>query len=159
MGPDQTLGFLSKTVSSLDITALELMMMGDPITYDALQAYQAVLDDQSETLIRKNSPTLKRPRIAAMATHLKHVPASYSRVWGSPIPRAKESTSQLSGGYRLRALLAQTLLEAPECLLDEPTNHLDIYSIRWLEISSRLSRGRHCGFTRPSLLQNTCTDI
>ena len=40
----------------------------------------------------------------------------------------------LSGGYKLRVLLAQTLFQHPSILLlDEPTNHLDILSIRWLE--------------------------
>ncbi len=40
----------------------------------------------------------------------------------------------LSGGYKLRVLLAQTLFQNPSILLlDEPTNHLDIVSIRWLE--------------------------
>lgn len=40
----------------------------------------------------------------------------------------------LSGGFKLRVLLAQTLFQEPDTLLlDEPTNHLDILSIRWLE--------------------------
>ncbi len=40
----------------------------------------------------------------------------------------------LSGGYKLRVLLAQVLVGRPDVLLlDEPTNHLDILSIRWLE--------------------------
>src|SRR6185312_7829715 len=40
----------------------------------------------------------------------------------------------LSGGYKLRVLLAQTLFQQPDILLlDEPTNHLDIVSIDWLE--------------------------
>lgn len=42
--------------------------------------------------------------------------------------------SALSGGYKLRVLLAQVLFENPDImLLDEPTNHLDIVSIDWLE--------------------------
>lgn len=40
----------------------------------------------------------------------------------------------LSGGYKLRVLLAQVFFSHPDILvLDEPTNHLDLYSIRWLE--------------------------
>ena len=42
--------------------------------------------------------------------------------------------SVLSGGYKLRVLLAQSLFNNPDVLLlDEPTNHLDIISIYWLE--------------------------
>jgi ATPase subunit of ABC transporter with duplicated ATPase domains len=41
---------------------------------------------------------------------------------------------QLTGGLKLRVLLAQALFGKPEgLLLDEPTNNLDIESIRWLE--------------------------
>lgn len=45
-----------------------------------------------------------------------------------------KALSKLSGGYKLRVLLAQTLFQEPDILLlDEPTNHLDIISIHWLE--------------------------
>ncbi len=45
-----------------------------------------------------------------------------------------DALSTLSGGFKLRVLLAQVLASNPDILLlDEPTNHLDIVSIDWLE--------------------------
>ncbi len=53
---------------------------------------------------------------------------------GLPAEVHRRPLSTLSGGFRLRVLLAQVLASAPDVLLlDEPTNHLDILSIRWLE--------------------------
>jgi ATPase subunit of ABC transporter with duplicated ATPase domains len=53
---------------------------------------------------------------------------------GIPSEVHRRPLSTLSGGFKLRVLLAQTLASSPDVLLlDEPTNHLDILSIRWLE--------------------------
>ncbi|HSM60671.1 MAG TPA: ABC-F family ATP-binding cassette domain-containing protein [Longimicrobiales bacterium] len=53
---------------------------------------------------------------------------------GLPTEVHRNPLSTLSGGFKLRVLLAQVLASAPDVLLlDEPTNHLDILSIRWLE--------------------------
>jgi ATPase components of ABC transporters with duplicated ATPase domains len=41
---------------------------------------------------------------------------------------------ELTGGEKVKVLLAQALFGQPDILLlDEPTNHLDIYAIQWLE--------------------------
>ena len=46
----------------------------------------------------------------------------------------QRTTSEFSGGWRMRIELAKILLRRPDIiLLDEPTNHLDIESIQWLE--------------------------
>ncbi|HJN27750.1 MAG TPA: ABC-F family ATP-binding cassette domain-containing protein [Candidatus Latescibacteria bacterium] len=53
---------------------------------------------------------------------------------GLPSSIHHDPLSTLSGGFKLRVLLAQVLASEPDALLlDEPTNHLDILSIRWLE--------------------------
>lgn len=53
---------------------------------------------------------------------------------GLPTEVHRDRMSTLSGGFKLRVLLAQVLASNPDALLlDEPTNHLDILSIRWLE--------------------------
>ncbi len=53
---------------------------------------------------------------------------------GIPVASHRQPLATLSGGFKLRVLLAQVLIGGPDVLLlDEPTNHLDILSIRWLE--------------------------
>ena len=52
------------------------------------------------------------------------------------------STSEFSGGWRMRVEIAKLLLRRPDVLLlDEPTNHLDIESIQWLESFLKNRRG------------------
>ncbi len=53
---------------------------------------------------------------------------------GIPVEQHEQPLAVLTGGMRLRVLVAQALFGDPDILLlDEPTNHLDIESIHWLE--------------------------
>jgi ATPase subunit of ABC transporter with duplicated ATPase domains len=82
---------------------------------------------------------------------------------GLGIPEASHEgpMKNLTGGLKLRVLLAQALFGKPQgLLLDEPTNNLDIDSIRWLEgflheyegVLITISHDRH-------FLNSICTHI
>lgn len=67
----------------------------------------------------------------------------------------------LSGGYKIRVLLAQLLFKKPALLLlDEPTNYLDINSIYWLENYLKSFKGAMvvCSHDR-SFLNGICHEI
>jgi ATPase subunit of ABC transporter with duplicated ATPase domains len=80
---------------------------------------------------------------------------------GIPTAAHRRPLSTLSGGFKLRVLLAQVLVSGPDALLlDEPTNHLDILSIRWLE--KFLSSYRGCAIVishDQRFLENVATHI
>jgi len=80
---------------------------------------------------------------------------------GLPGPIHHDALSTLSGGYKLRVLLAQGLASTPDALLlDEPTNHLDILSIRWLEKFLRDFAGPVVVISHDHrFLDNVCTKI
>ena len=80
---------------------------------------------------------------------------------GIPAAVHRRPLSTLSGGFRLRVLLAQVLASSPDVLLlDEPTNHLDILSIRWLEKFLREFSGPVVVISHDHrFLDNVVTDI
>ncbi|CAN5892289.1 ABC-F family ATPase [soil metagenome] len=110
---------------------LDLAMKGDTVVWDALCAQARIIDhgdDASnladlEDVLRAHDGYTLEARASAVLEGL-----------GIPFAIQKQPLSTLSGGFKLRVLLAQVLVAGPDILLlDEPTNHLDILSIRWLE--------------------------
>jgi ATPase subunit of ABC transporter with duplicated ATPase domains len=109
-------------------------LMGNPELWSAMEEKEAMLaageegfdvdrfSELEETVQRLDGYTAE----ARAATILEGL--------GLPTDIHRNPLSTLSGGFKLRVLLAQVLASAPDVLLlDEPTNHLDILSIRWLE--------------------------
>jgi len=110
---------------------LDLAMKGDTIVWEALCEQTRIVDhgaDASgladiEDVLRAHDGYTLEARASAVLEGL-----------GIPLAIQKQPLATLSGGFKLRVLLAQVLVAGPDVLLlDEPTNHLDILSIRWLE--------------------------
>lgn len=113
-------------------TISEVVLAGKERLFSALQEKDRLLHDphgdpmriaELEELIASEDGYLADSQIAEILIGL-----------GIEPPFHHQTMSVLSGGYKLRVLLAQILFKQPDILLlDEPTNHLDIYSIQWLE--------------------------
>ncbi|HEX2252342.1 MAG TPA: ATP-binding cassette domain-containing protein [Thermoanaerobaculia bacterium] len=140
---------------------LDVAMMGDREVWDAMVEKERLLEraDQSfdadryahleELILRHDGYTLE-PRAAEVLEGL-----------GIPTEVHRQPLSTLSGGFKLRVLLAQVLAARPDVLLlDEPTNHLDIVSIRWLEKFLEAYPGTVLVISHDHrFLDNVCTHI
>ena len=119
-----------------DEEILRVALRGNPVLWEALAARETLLArveaggefdadrfSRLEEIVEHHDGYTAEARAAAILEGL-----------GLPAPLHRDPLSTLSGGFKLRVLLAQVLAGAPDALLlDEPTNHLDILSIRWLE--------------------------
>ncbi len=115
-----------------EMPILEVAMMGNHLVWEAMVEKERLLEaadfdhdryaEVEDLILRHDGYTLEA-RAAEVLEGL-----------GIPTAVHRQPLSTLSGGFKLRVLLAQVLASAPDALLlDEPTNHLDILSIRWLE--------------------------
>ena len=140
---------------------LDVVMMGHPQLWAAMQEKEQLLDradehfdadrySQLEDLIMQHDGYALEARAAEILAGLN-----------IPDEDHREPLSVLSGGFKLRVLLAQTLASNPDVLLlDEPTNHLDILSIRWLEKFLGAFRGLVLVVSHDHrFLNNVCTHI
>ena len=113
---------------------LAVAIMGNAELWDAMMEKERILvkpetefDAERFSIVEETVQRLDGYTAEARA-------ASVLEGLGLPAETHRQPLSTLSGGFKLRVLLAQVLASAPDVLLlDEPTNHLDILSIRWLE--------------------------
>lgn len=137
-----SIGLLPQTVGE---------MTGGTVWTRILEARQDLLDDEiqlqqlrDQLAVEKDNATLER-----LVEKLGELEDRYTMNGGYELPvRAKailngmgfrdsrfdDPVDILSGGWRMRLVLGQLLLQRPSVLLmDEPTNHLDVPSLEWLE--------------------------
>ncbi len=114
-----------------DDRIIDVAMAGDELVWAALTEQRKLTDEGGdlgrladlEDVVRTHDGYTLEARGSSILEGL-----------GIPVPSHTLPLATLSGGFKLRVLLAQVLLGGPDVLLlDEPTNHLDILSIRWLE--------------------------
>ena len=113
---------------------LGVALMGNPELWSALSEKEAILAESEEGFDYERFSELEETvqRLDGYAAEARA--ATILEGLGLPTEVHRKPLSTLSGGFKLRVLLAQVLASAPDVLLlDEPTNHLDIISIRWLE--------------------------
>jgi len=120
-----------------DVPVVGVALMGIPELWEAMQEKEALLARAAE-----DPDAFETERFGELEEIVQQYDgyAAEARAattlegLGIPPEVHHEPMSVLSGGFKLRVLLARVLASDPDVLmLDEPTNHLDILSIRWLE--------------------------
>ncbi len=136
---DLAIGTLGQDQFAFDAQSpLDVVVSGNPRLHLALQEKAALL----QRIGGQSNSDAEGHRLAHLETEISDVGGYDAEAragallggLGLAVARHGRPMAELSGGYRLRVLLARTLFSEPGLLLlDEPTNHLDIDSIRWLE--------------------------
>jgi ATPase subunit of ABC transporter with duplicated ATPase domains len=114
---------------------IDVVLKGNRQLWSALQEKCELLERNDQTLVSGEKLAHLEMLIADLGGYEAEAEAA-EILAGLGIPEARQADLMLSlsGGYRLRVLLAQCLFSRPDfLLLDEPNNHLDMASIIWLE--------------------------
>ena len=137
------LGFLDQDHYKYEDTRiLDVVMMGHKVLWEAMQERDVILANAHETFDADRYSELEDIVVRYDGYSLEARAGEILAGLNIPTFQHEEPLSVLSGGFKLRALLAQTLAAEPDVLfLDEPTNHLDIISIKWLEDFLQSTKG------------------
>ncbi len=113
---------------------LDVVMMGRKRLWRAMEEKEKLLERAAKAFDGERYAELEDFILQQDGYTLEAKAGEILEGLGIPTESHTRPLSTLSGGFKLRVLLAQVLAAEPDCLLlDEPTNHLDILSIRWLE--------------------------
>ena len=113
---------------------LDVTMMGHSQLWSALTEKERILEASAEHFDGDRYAEVEDLIVSHDGYSFEARSAEILEGLGIATELHRQPLSTLSGGFKLRVLLAKVLAADPGCLLlDEPTNHLDIVSIRWLE--------------------------
>ena len=117
-----------------NIPIVDVVMMGNQTLWHAMTQKEILLASAEQHFDADKYSELEEVILTHDGYALEAHASEILEGLGIPTEVHREPLSILSGGFKLRVLLAQTLASRPDILLlDEPTNHLNILSIRWLE--------------------------
>ncbi len=117
-----------------DERIIDVVMMGNRRLWDAMVAKEELLANAHNYFDADRYTKLEDIVLGQDGYGLEARAGEILEGLNIPAEVHEQPLSVLSGGFKLRVLLAQTLASKPDILLlDEPTNHLDIVSISWLE--------------------------
>lgn len=137
---ESTIGYLPQEAqATYNVSVMEMVLEPFKEVLDAEKAFEKIasIEDHESQEYKKAETELNRLQAEIDKHDAYSLPSRAASIlaglgvaqetWDNPV-------DDLSGGYRMRVLLARLLLLNPEFLLmDEPTNHLDMDSLIWLE--------------------------
>ena len=115
---------------------IDVVLMGNPRLWEALQEREQLMEKIDNLTDDEGMRLGELEMVVAEEDGYMAEPEAEELLEGLGVASALHTAplSALTGGDKVRVLLAQALFGSPEgLLLDEPTNHLDLASIRWLE--------------------------
>jgi ATPase subunit of ABC transporter with duplicated ATPase domains len=134
--PGESLSFLRQNHFAFDeFSVMDTVLMGAEKLYKVKEAKDALYakpDFSEEDGIKASDLETKFAELGGWEAESNA--ALMLAGLGIGTPMHTRLMKELTGGDKVKVLLAQALFGDPDILLlDEPTNHLDIYAIRWLE--------------------------